>query len=204
MLKLDPNSHDAVIFDCDGTLVDTMPLHHTAWQSAFTRFGAPFEFSWELFMRRAGMTIEQTVKELNGEFDCELPVDGVAAAQRAEYGRLSAKVRPIPNVMAFARNVSTRHPIAVASGSTRTCVEDALAQVSALELFATIVTPADVERGKPAPDMFLLAAERLSVHPRRCLVIEDGDLGLQAAQSAGMDAFRVDRFGGVQWLPLRE
>ncbi|HMA92658.1 MAG TPA: HAD-IA family hydrolase, partial [Polyangiaceae bacterium] len=191
MLEFHPDSHDAVIFDCDGTLVDTMPLHHCAWQKSFEQFGAPFQFTWELFTRRAGMTLEQTVEELNREFGCELPVADVVAAQRAEYARGCVDVAPIPHVAQFARAVAANHPVAVASGSSRATVEDALSRVALLELFKTIVTPADVQRGKPAPDMFLLAAARLGVPPERCLVIEDGELGLQAARLAKMDAFKV-------------
>lgn len=203
MLEFNPDSHDAVIFDCDGTLVDTMPLHHCAWRKSFETFGAPFQFTWELFTRRAGMTLEQTVEELNREFGCELPVQEVAAKQRAEYLQQCVEIAPIPHVVQFARTVAAHHPVAVASGSSRASVEDALRRVSLLDLFSTIITPADVRRGKPAPDMFLLAAERLAVPPERCLVIEDGELGLRAARQAGMDAFRVDRDGAVSWLPAR-
>lgn len=201
MLRLDPKTHDAVIFDCDGTLVDTMPLHHRAWQASFDQFGAPFQFTWELFTRRAGMTLEATVLELNEEFGCCLPAAEVAAAQRLEYRRQSANIQPIPHVVQFARALAPRHPLAVASGSGRTTVLDALTQISLLEIFRAIVTPADVARGKPAPDLFLLAAARLGVSPSRCLVVEDGALGLQAARDAGMDAYCVDRDGGVTWLP---
>jgi HAD superfamily hydrolase (TIGR01509 family) len=201
MLVFDPNLHDAVIFDCDGTLVDTMPLHHTAWQTAFKRFGAPFEFTWELFNRRAGMTLERTVEELNREFRCNLAPEDVAAAQREAYLRCTDQIEPIEYVVAFARSVAQKCSLAVASGSSRSSVEDALGRIGLLDRIATIVTGSDVAEGKPAPDIFLLAASRLSVPPCRCLVVEDGELGLQAARRAGMDAYRVDRDGSVTWLP---
>lgn len=201
MLRLDPDTHDAVIFDCDGTLVDTMPLHHLAWQASFELFNAPFQFTWELFVRRAGMTLEETVLELNREFGCHLPANEVAAAQRAEFRRQSAAIQPIQHVAEFARALAPKYPLAVASGSSRATVEDALTRTSLVGLFQTIVTPIDVANGKPAPDMFLLAASRLSVQPRRCLVVEDGALGLEAARAAGMDAYQVDRDGTVVWRP---
>jgi HAD superfamily hydrolase (TIGR01509 family) len=201
MLLFDPQRHDAVIFDCDGTLVDTMPLHHAAWRLAFARFQAPFDFTWELFNRRAGMTLEQTVEELNDEFGCRLPPELVAAAQREAYRDAATRVEPIAHVVEFARSLANRHALAVASGSSRASVEAALRSIALLDSFRTIVTPSDVEAGKPAPDMFLLAASRLAVPPHRCLAIEDGELGLQAAHRAGMDAYRVDRDGGVLWLP---
>jgi HAD superfamily hydrolase (TIGR01509 family) len=147
------------------------------------------------------MTLEETVVELNREFRCTLPVTDVAAVQRAEYRRQCSAVEPIRHVAEFARALAARHPIAVASGSSRATVEDALSRCALLGLFGTIVTPVDVAHGKPAPDLFLLAATRLSVPPSRCLVVEDGALGLQAARAAGMDAYRVDRDGTVEWIP---
>jgi HAD superfamily hydrolase (TIGR01509 family) len=201
MLVFDPSRHDAVIFDCDGTLVDTMLLHHAAWQIAFKQFGAPFEFTWELFNRRAGMTLERTVEELNREFQCQLSAVHVAEVQRQQYSRRTDQIAPIQYVVDFARTVAQNHPIAVASGSSRSSVEDALTRIAVLDCFQAVITAGDVEQGKPAPDIFLLAASRLSVVPHRCLVIEDGELGLQAAHRAGMDAYRVDRFGNVSWRP---
>jgi HAD superfamily hydrolase (TIGR01509 family) len=203
MLVFDPSLHDAVIFDCDGTLVDTMPLHHAAWQIAFERFCAPFEFTWNLFIRRAGMTLERTVEELNREYRCNLPPTQVAAAQREAYLRCADQIEPIGYVVAFARTVAQKCPIAVASGSSRSSVEDALRHIALLDRIQTIVTGSDVTEGKPAPDIFLLAAAQLSVRPHRCLVVEDGELGLQAASRAGMDAYRVGRDGCVTWLPRR-
>ena len=199
MLTLDSHLHDAVIFDCDGTLVDTMPLHFTAWRTALAKFHASFEFTCELFNRRAGMAIERTVEELNHEFGCLLPPEQVAEAQRAVYLTTAANIDPIEHVVAFARSLDGLCPMAVASGSSRTSVQAALQCIKLLTSFQTIVTPNDVRAGKPAPDMFLLAASRLGVAPHRCLVIEDGILGLEAAQRAGMDAYCVDRDGGVTW-----
>jgi len=204
MLTFDPARHDAVIFDCDGTLVDTMPLHHAAWQSAFERFHAPFEFTWELFMRRAGMTLERTVEELNREFQCQLPPAVVAEAEREEYRRRSDQIRPIDAVVRFARAVARHHPTAVASGNSRETVEDALTRIGLLDCIRTIVAAGDVGEGKPSPEAFLLAASRLSVIPERCLVVEDGESGLEAASRAGMDAYLVDRHGNATLRRARE
>jgi HAD superfamily hydrolase (TIGR01509 family) len=195
MLDFDITRYDAAIFDCDGTLVDSMPLHYAAWRAAFERFHAPFEFTWELFVRRAGMTLEGTVEALNLEFRCDLPPRLVADAQREEFGRRSDQIAPIDYVVEFARRVARRHPVAVVSGSTRASVEHALARVGLGDCFQTIVAAGDVREGKPSPEAFLLAASRLSVPPRRCLVLEDGELGLEAARRAGMDAYRVGRDG---------
>ena len=92
----------------------------------------------------------------------------------------------ISPVVDFARNVSRTHPVAVASGGTRDVVRSTLAKTGLAPLFAVVVTADDVEHGKPAPDMFLLAAKFMGVEPAHCLVFEDGEPGIQAAKAAGM------------------
>ncbi len=198
MLRFDPQRHDAVIFDCDGTLVDTMPLHHRAWRIAFEKFGAPFDFSWELLNQRAGMSLERTVEELNRQFGCQLPPEAVAQSQREAYRQLAVEIEPIEFVVDFARRVSQHHPIAVASGSHHAVVVDALERIGLADVCRVVVGSDEVTHGKPSPDIFLLAATRLQVLPHRCLVIEDGESGLEAARHAGMDAYRVDRAGSAQ------
>jgi len=99
------------IFDCDGTLADSMPLHHQAWISAFRAHDASIDFSWELFMRRAGMTLERTVEELNLELGLTLDPPRVAAEQRRVYQLLMRDIRPIEPVVAFARDAARRHPV---------------------------------------------------------------------------------------------
>jgi HAD superfamily hydrolase (TIGR01509 family) len=204
MLSFDPTRYDAAIFDCDGTLVDTMPLHHAAWQAAFVRYQAPFEFPWELFLRRAGMTLEETVEGLNLEFGCDLPPRPVADAQREEFRLRSDQIEPIDYVAQFARRIARHHPAAIASGNSRASVEDILQRIGLLDCFQTIVAADDVREGKPSPEAFLLAASRLCVPPGRCLVLEDGDLGLEAARRAGMDAYRVGRNGEATLRLARE
>jgi HAD superfamily hydrolase (TIGR01509 family) len=191
MFELPDRSFSAFIFDCDGTLADSMPLHQTAWLLALRAHGATFEFGWELFMRRAGMTLEQTVEELNREFSLNMDPTGVAADQRRHYRELMHEVKPIPEVVAFARSKFGRHPLSVASGSEREIVLRTLRTIGALELFPVVVVAADVQRGKPAPDLFLLAAEKMGVPARDCLVFEDGLLGIEAAKNAGMGAVLV-------------
>lgn len=179
------------IFDCDGTLADTMPLHHTAWQNALAENGAAFSFDWDLFTSRAGMTLEQTAIELAAQFGVALDPIAVARAQRRHYAALESSVRPISDVVEFVHSVARTHPISVASGSPREAVERTLERIGLRKLFGILVTPEDVLRGKPEPDMFLLAAERMGVPPTRCVVFEDGEMGIEAARRAQMAVVRV-------------
>jgi HAD superfamily hydrolase (TIGR01509 family) len=179
------------VFDCDGTLVESMVLHHRAWQVAFARYEAPFDFDWALFMRRAGMPLRQTVLELNREFGSTLPPEQVVEEQRRAYRELLPGVLPIEPVVAFARALYGHAPLCVASGGHDDLVRQSLGAIGILELFAHIVAAEQVSRGKPDPEAFLLCAERMGLAPSDCLVIEDGDLGIEAAERAGMDWVRV-------------
>jgi HAD superfamily hydrolase (TIGR01509 family) len=192
-LVLPPGDFGAFIFDCDGTLADSMPLYHRAWRAALDEGGAHFEFGWELFMSRAGVSTRLTVAGLNEQFGTTLDPERVELRQHTEYERLIADVKPIEAVVAIARQFAGKIPMSVASGGARPLVERTLELIGVRSLFAHVIVAADVSHGKPAPDMFLLAAERMGVAPERCLVFEDAAAGLLAAERAGMQAVLVDR-----------
>ncbi len=117
LFTLPARAYSAFIFDCDGTLADSMPLHQKAWIIALQKYGASIDFSWELFMSRAGKTVELTVAELNAEFGLTLDPPLVSAAQRAAYDALAVGVKPLDEVVAFARErAQAGCPISVASG----------------------------------------------------------------------------------------
>ena len=192
-LVLPPGDFAGFIFDCDGTLADSMPLYHRAWRAALAAHGATFDFHWDLFMSRAGMSTALTVEGLNQEFGTKLDAALVEARQHAEFVKLVDEVKPIDAVVEIARHYAGRLPMSVASGGTRSLVERTLDLIGVRELFPVVVVAADVPRGKPEPDIFLLAAERMQVEPARCLVFEDGAPGLLAAERAGMQAVLIDR-----------
>jgi HAD superfamily hydrolase (TIGR01509 family) len=179
------------IFDCDGTLADSMLIHHQAWLSALAAHGASFAFDWQLFTSRAGMSVANTVRELNAQFGLAMDPERVAAKQSEEYERLLPTVQPIADVVELALTVSQRRPVSVASGGERRIIERTLELLGLGQTFPFVVTAADVPHGKPAPDMFLLAAERMGVAPADCVVFEDAVLGLEAARRAGMASVLV-------------
>lgn len=179
------------IFDCDGTLADSMVVHHKAWLSALSEHGARFDFHWELFMSRAGMSLPKTVEELNAQFGLAMNPQAVTNSQRAAYEVFLPSVQPITDVVELARRVAPTRPVSVASGGERKVVQRTLELLGIDGIFPIVVTAEDVKRGKPAPDMFLLAAERMGVAPADCVVFEDSVLGLRAAESAGMASVLV-------------
>lgn len=186
-LPTDLSRYRGFIFDCDGTLAETMPAHFVAWKRALLAGGARFEFTWELFVSRAGMSMERTVMELGAQFDQEIDPHVVARAQREAFSELRSEVEPVAEVLSFARKIAQTAPVSVASGSSRASVDATLRQIRALDLFEIIVTPEDVRNGKPHPEMFHLAAAKMGIPSSECLVFEDGTLGVEAARRAGMD-----------------
>lgn len=183
----------AFIFDCDGTLVDSMPLHHIAWCEALKAHGASFEFTEEFFYAHAGVKEQDVVRILNEQHGTSLDPVGVDETKAEIFHRRIPEVQPVLPVAEFARSVHGRYPIAVASGSAEDTVRGCLKATGLLDLFEIIITPKDVQHGKPAPDMFLLAAKRMGIAAADCLVLEDGDSGLKAAAAAGMQAVFIPR-----------
>lgn len=180
----------ALIFDCDGTLAHTMPLHYRAWCRAMEDFGG--QFPEKLFYEFGGMPTAEIVRRLNEKYQLAMPVDGVVARKEAYYLELVHETEPIEAVVTVAREYHGRLPMAVASGGHRHLVEASLNALGIRELFDTIVAAEDYIHGKPAPDPFLEAARRLEVTPEHCLVFEDGLLGVEAAKAAGMGWVFVD------------
>jgi beta-phosphoglucomutase family hydrolase len=183
-----------IIFDCDGTLVDSMPIHYVAWVESLNHHKAPFDFTEEVFYSLAGVREQDVVKLLNEQYGSAVDPDSVAEYKFELFQDRKQNVVEISPVAELARKAyANGMPIAVASGSEEETVRGVLAANDLERLFEVIITPKLVKRGKPAPDMFLLAAERLGLAPEECIVFEDGESGMQAARAAGMAAVFVPR-----------
>ena len=179
------------IFDCDGTLADTMPLHYIAWRETLEPLGCPFPE--DLFYAWGGVSALEIMHRLNRQHGLALPPEATAHAKEDNYRRLIPGVKPIEKVVAEARRLFELCPLAVGSGGMDGVVDETLRTLGIRDLFTTVITPEAVAHGKPAPDMFLLAAARMGVPSEGCVVFEDAPAGFEAAWSAGMRAVNVLR-----------
>jgi beta-phosphoglucomutase family hydrolase len=178
-----------IIFDCDGTLADTMPLHWRAWQIITARYRIHFPI--DRFYSLGGVPSRDILKMLSVEQSLALDHLAIAREKEAEYLPLISQVEPINAVVGIARRNFGKIPMAVASGGTSSGIEQVLAHLGIRSLFQTVVTSEMVAHQKPAPDIFLEAARRLGVPPQVCRAYEDTDLGMQAIRAAGMEAVDV-------------
>jgi HAD superfamily hydrolase (TIGR01549 family) len=185
------NGFDALIFDCDGTLVDSMPAHFEAWCEALALYGAGGVFKEDVFFAMGGRPTLDIVVELNDEYDLKLDPISVAFAKREAFLKRLNTVTLIEEVAAFAEKWRGKVPMAIATGGTRMVIEKTLKIVGISDWFDEVVTADDVAEGKPAPDIFLKAANLMGVDPTRCLALEDAPAGILAAQRAGMQVIAI-------------
>ena len=190
-LDIPPGDFAAYIFDLDGTLVDTMPLHYLAWDEVLRRVGMPGTLSEDLFYSLGGVPTLRVAELLAAHYGLKIDPRKVFNEKEALFSARTHEAPLIEPVVAFARRVATTHPVAVASGGPREIVSHTLQLKGLASLFGVVVSADDVAHGKPAPDMFLLAAKNMGVEPTRCLVFEDAEPGMRAAEAAGMTWVRV-------------
>ncbi|MEM1082884.1 MAG: HAD family phosphatase [Verrucomicrobiota bacterium] len=182
---------EAVVFDCDGTLVNSMPAHFEAWCEALSYYGAANVFQEDVFYAMGGRPTKDIVVDLNSEYGLKLDPEAVAMKKRQAYLDHVSEIELIDEVVSFARSLRGKVPMAVATGGTRMVIEKTLQAVEISDLFDEVVTANDVAVGKPAPDIYLHAARLLGVDPERCLALEDAPAGIMSAQQAGMRVVAV-------------
>ena len=178
-----------LIFDCDGTLANTMPLHWRAWQMITQRHN--LHFPEDRFYSLGGVPSRDILKMLAVEQGRSLDHIAVAHEKEEAYLPLMANVEPIHHVVEIARAHHGKIPMAVASGGTQKIICLLLEQLKIRHLFDAVVTSEMVKNQKPAPDIFLEAARQIGVPPQFCRAYEDTDLGLLAIRSAGMEPVDV-------------
>jgi beta-phosphoglucomutase family hydrolase len=189
----------ALIFDLDGTLADTMPYHFQSWQKACRRFGIEMDTAFlQSYTGAPGWIIAEAVIDQNGMTGKVTPAE-IMQVKLDEYFIVQPHVMPIEPVAALARKYHGILPMAVGTGGHREAVEKTLEITGLRKYFEIIVTANDVEQHKPDPETFLRCAELMNVEPVFCEVFEDGDLGIEAAQRAGMIATDVRGWYHSDW-----
>jgi HAD superfamily hydrolase (TIGR01509 family) len=190
ILTLPEGDFKAYLFDCDGTIADSMPLHYVGWTQALAEYGCT-SFTEQLFYAWGGRPVEAIVAELNRRDHLSIPIDAFAHRKESLYYERIHEIQPVPEVLEQIRLQHGNIPFAVVSGSARESVVRSLETLGILHLFDTLVCAGDYQRSKAAPDPYLLAASRLGVAPQHCLVFDDADIGIQAATAAGMASIRI-------------
>ena len=188
-LTLPEGSFKAYLFDCDGTIADSMPLHYRAWKRALGEWNC--DFDERRFYEWGGMPIAEIIATLNREHGLQMPVPQVAERKEGLYYELLDELTAVPEVLEHIEEGHGRIPFAVVSGSTRDSVVASLTALNLLDRFDALVCAGDYKNSKPDPEPFLLAAKKLGVAPEECLVFEDTDMGVQAAKAAEMAWVKV-------------
>jgi beta-phosphoglucomutase family hydrolase len=188
-LELPNRPFEAYLFDCDGTIADSMPLHYIAWKQALGEQGC--DFPEDVFYKWGGMPVHEIISTLNAQQGLAMDVEAVAVRKENLYYEYLPRLTAVPEVLEVIEASHGSLPFAVVSGSTRESVKASLESLKLLEKFDTLVCAGDYQRSKPHPEGFLLAAERLGVAPENCLVFEDTEMGIQAATAAGMASVKV-------------
>ncbi len=184
-----------LIFDCDGTLVDSMPLHWRAWDTVCKRHG--IEFSEKRHYAMGGIPSRKILAMLKEEQVLDFDPDEVSREKEAAYLPLMPQVGLIEPVIAIAREHRGRIPMAVATGGRTQFIRPLLERLDIADWFSALVTSDDVANPKPAPDTYLKAAALLGVPAEECRAFEDTDLGMDSIRAAGMEAVDVREIPGV-------
>lgn len=192
-LEIPDGEFAGYIFDLDGTLVDTMPLHYRAWDEAMRKVGLQCQLDEELFYSLGGVPTRRVAELIAEHYGLTIDPHAVFDHKEALFTALQKDAKLIEPVVEIARQMAKLYPVSIASGGPRVIVRRMLEITGLAPLFPLerVVTPEDVVHGKPAPDMFLLAAQRMGVPPEQCLVFEDAEPGMRAAEAAGMKWVRV-------------
>jgi HAD superfamily hydrolase (TIGR01509 family) len=177
-------------FDCDGTLVDSMPLHMKAWEHAITQ--ADGEWNYDFIFSKKGMQGKDILALYNKSFGMDLDIEYTARVKQEYFHKNCAEMKPIDAVVDVVRRYASRLPMAIASGGSRENVLLSLDLIGIRQYFATIITADDKDvQPKPSPEIFWEAARRINIDLQLCQVFEDGDIGLEAARNAGMLATNI-------------
>ncbi|PSU69229.1 carotenoid dehydrogenase [Photobacterium phosphoreum] len=187
---MDLSSYQGIIFDMDGTLVDSMPAHVKAWQQTCADFELPFEPDW--FYSMGGSPTINTAVALLQKYNIDADPQLLVTSKLCHFDEIKNKGDVIAATLSILQQQKAfNKKIAIGTGCYRHHAVEILTTLAILPLVDVVVTANDVQRHKPFPDTFLEAARLLGVPASHCVVFEDTELGCQAAHAAGMDCYRV-------------
>jgi beta-phosphoglucomutase family hydrolase len=188
----------SVIFDLDGTLVDSEPHYYEAGRQVLAAHGVS-GFTWEEHTRFVGIGTRETMQTLREEYGIAAPVEQLLAEKNRAYLALAHRsTEPFPGMRELVKLLEAAGAaLAVASGSSRAAIDAVLVGTGLAPLFPVRVSAEEVERGKPEPDVFVEAARRLGVRPADCVALEDAPAGVEAARRAGMRCVAVPSVPGT-------
>jgi len=187
---IDLTSFKAIIFDMDGTLIDSMAAHIDAWEAACEAFGYPFDRDFHYSL--GGVPSEATVHLMNQRYAMTHPASEVAHVKKLAFEKQSFLPPVIQDTLLIFNHYKNQMPIAVGTGADREHATVVLNHHGILPQLTTLVTADDVKKGKPDPETFLRAALEMGIEPEKCVVFEDTEMGRQAALDGGMACIMVE------------
>lgn len=197
MIKI-PQQAKALIFDLDGTIANTMPNHFLSWRKAVSPYG--IDFNAKLFMELTGMPRTATIEKLNEMFGTKMNPDIVGKVKEDHFKTLVNSTLEIEMVTDVIRKYHTILPMSIGTGSTKNGAKKTLEVIKMQSYFEIVITSDDIINHKPHPETFLKCAELMGVDPKDCVVFEDGILGMNAAEEAGMMVIDVNDYFKAEFL----
>jgi beta-phosphoglucomutase family hydrolase len=183
VLDVDPRAK-ALIFDLDGTLANSLPVHMECWDVVCGNFG--YHFSKEVMLEMTGMPTIKFAEYVKEQSGCVYMPEEIAKMKQAEFFKRVEQITLFDPIFALVLKYHKILPMSIGTGGSRKSVELMLDWLGVRDYFDFIVTANDVEKHKPEPDTFLECAQKMGVEPSFCQVFEDGDMGILAANAAGM------------------